>query len=924
MSSIKACLFALITLFAVNVVYAKMFPTFVNNQFVDLAKPFFASQTVDCAIKITAWKYAKKILPELNDNQAVFDAFQLQVCGLERPKEDPVMRRPKEKWTYPGEALYVDGTNGSDKNDGSFEHPLQTIPRAIKRSRDIDGKKVIYIRAGYYYVEKAIILGPQDEYLTITSYQDEEVILSGAKKISVDWKEYAVNQWRIQKNKNILLNMKLTPGEDVPNRALYKGKYENQLECQEVCQNSTECTAYVYYPKNSEINTSEMCYLIINNENYLFKDETAISGIKLNILKTDLSNYNIHSMNQLYINKQRQTLARYPNSNAEIQGYHTDPSGFISDSYGSWKSPEEKKHAYQYTVSEPHLEGTLYNNYNMAYGGEAYRWNPPMSYWALDYPRGGGGCTYRIPTGIDISDEILPTMDNSTINFNDNKPILHAFHYGYWGFWMFEMDTFERSEITAGDAHIKWTKGGYQEARGGSHGGNFFMENLFSELDSANEWYFDTKTQSLYWYPNSTYTNINEIYIPTNGHIFEIYIYILLCLLCLLCYYIYGSQTLPVHDITISGIQFSYTPTTYMNEFYIPSGGDVAIQKGAVVYMEGVHDIIIEYNTFTKLGNNAIFTYSYVENCNIHHNNIYNGGDSGIILQGTSQHIDGTDGNHPHGNTLEYNIIHDLGIYLKQSAPIIQSKSARTIMRGNIIFNVPRAGILINDAFGGGNLLENNIIFNTVRETADHGPINTWDRIPFVTNYRENKPSMMPQQTNITRNFIFANYHSVWPLDHDDGSCYYYDTYNVLVYGGFKNYLAMHNLYIYPDTKYAGDSNEFFTEPHCINSGGQSIGESGWGDVYQYNECILKNNAVYMETGCSTNPEELKQLAVDSDYNTIYTPHGEKDSIILCGSLKWNFTTYRNYGFDLHTTFKPLPTAAEIAEKASEMLSIDN
>ena len=38
--------------------------------------------------------------------------------------------------------------------------------------------------------------------------------------------------------------------------------------------------------------------------------------------------------------------------------------------------------------------------------------------------------------------------------------------------------------------------------------------------------------------------------------------------------------------------------------------------------------------------------------------------------------------------------------------------------------------------------------------------------------------------------FAIANYHAVWPLDHDDGSCYYYDYDNVLVYGGFKTYLG--------------------------------------------------------------------------------------------------------------------------------------
>ena len=41
---------------------------------------------------------------------------------------------------------------------------------------------------------------------------------------------------------------------------------------------------------------------------------------------------------------------------------------------------------------------------------------------------------------------------------------------------------------------------------------------------------------------------------------------------------------------------------------------------------------------------------------------------------------------------------------------------------------------------------------------------------------------------------------------HDDGSCYYHDSYNVLLYGGAKNYLghdktAEHNLYLFPVTR---------------------------------------------------------------------------------------------------------------------------
>eukprot|EP01051_Picozoa_sp_SAG22_P015733 SAG22_NODE_2100_length_3015_cov_2.342250_5_plen_48_part_00 len=45
----------------------------------------------------------------------------------------------------------------------------------------------------------------------------------------------------------------------------------------------------------------------------------------------------------------------------------------------------------------------------------------------------------------------------------------------------------------------------------------------------------------------------------------------------------------------------------------------------------------------------------------------------------------------------------------------------------------PRAGINLNDAFCHGHLIENNLLFNWVRETQDHGPINTVSNSLLVT-----------------------------------------------------------------------------------------------------------------------------------------------------------------------------------------------
>jgi hypothetical protein len=44
--------------------------------------------------------------------------------------------------------------------------------------------------------------------------------------------------------------------------------------------------------------------------------------------------------------------------------------------------------------------------------------------------------------------------------------------------------------------------------------------------------------------------------------------------------------------------------------------------------------------------------------------------------------------------------------------------------------------------------------------SGDHGVINTWDRLPFLTTVRTGQPSLTPAYTNITRNFFISNYNS--------------------------------------------------------------------------------------------------------------------------------------------------------------------
>jgi hypothetical protein len=111
--------------------------------------------------------------------------------------------------------------------------------------------------------------------------------------------------------------------------------------------------------------------------------------------------------------------------------------------------------------------------------------------------------------------------------------------------------------------------------------------------------------------------------------------------------------------------------------------------------------------------------------------------------------------------------------------------SANLTLRGNVIFNAARAGVNINDGFAGGHLLTQNLIFNTVRETNDHGGINSWDRQPYAWRpWDPNDVSALPMVER--ENFVINNFNSVWSLCHDDGSNAWVDEDNFLPWSGAR------------------------------------------------------------------------------------------------------------------------------------------
>ncbi|CAF1053662.1 unnamed protein product [Adineta ricciae] len=236
------------------------------------------------------------------------------------------------------------------------------------------------------------------------------------------------------------------------------------------------------------------------------------------------------------------------------------------------------------------------------------------------------------------------------------------------------------------------------------------------------------------------------------------------------------------------------------------------------------------------------------------------------------------------------------------------------------MFNIPRAAINVNDGYYGNHTISWNVLFNTVRETSDHGPINTWDRQPFLSDGRRSGvASLWQHQSFIHHNLLFNNYNSIFPIDHDDGSCFYEDSYNFQIYGGKKNFLGHskfdhHEIYVYPDTK------RILGTGTCLFDQAPKRGSSGWNETWIQNTCVLYSSPIpYNIWNCNTADLFVPYLAD----NKIFIPRG-KEVEFVCEidgiSTTLDLEDWQAFDLDLGTTVQTAPNMKTIIQWGRDML----
>ncbi|MDR0386044.1 MAG: right-handed parallel beta-helix repeat-containing protein [Prevotellaceae bacterium] len=372
---------------------------------------------------------------------------------------------------------------------------------------------------------------------------------------------------------------------------------------------------------------------------------------------------------------------------------------------------------------------------------------------------------------------------------------LHVMHRHDWGDFHYRITEKDKS------GNVR-TEGGWQNNRqSGWHQANRMVENIFEELDAPCEWFYDADKSTLYYYPpdgEDVKTAVFES--PQIKHLIEVR----------------GSESSPVRNITFEGLDLTQTVRTFMEKYEPLLRSDWTIYRGAAVFFEGAENCALKNCNIYNAGGNAVFFSNYNRNCEVSGSHMTRIGASAVCFVGNpdavrspsfeySQFVPSKDmdravgpktDNYPAYCRVHDNLIHEIGLYEKQITGIELSMCRAITVSHNSIYETPRAGINISEGTWGGHVIEYNDVFNTVRETGDHGSFNSWGRDRFWYPNRAVMDSLLAAdyagltvadaiETTVIRNNRFRCDRG-WDIDLDDGSTNYHIYNNLCLNGGLK------------------------------------------------------------------------------------------------------------------------------------------
>lgn len=323
--------------------------------------------------------------------------------------------------------------------------------------------------------------------------------------------------------------------------------------------------------------------------------------------------------------------------------------------------------------------------------------------------------------------------------------------------------------------------------------GSRFVEGIFEELDAPGEWYLDRRLGVLYFMPPA---GLDLATARVEAERLKTVVAV------------QGSEERPVRHVRLERLTLAHAARTCLDPYEPLLRGDWSIVRAGALFMEGAEDCSVLGCTFDAVGGNGVFLSGYHRRVCVEGCRFTAAGESAICLVGDrgavrcpstwQQQIGDPEDKAPGPATPNYpadcrihnNLIHGIGVIGKQVAGVFLSMSEGITVSHNTIWHVPRAGICINDGTWGGHVIEHNDVFDTVRETGDHGPFNSWGRDRHWSapdGFKKQFCRLDSFKTTVIRNNRFAHSGShSWGIDLDDGSSNYHLYQNLTLGCSFK------------------------------------------------------------------------------------------------------------------------------------------
>ena len=645
------------------------------------------SPSFDCAMRKLAYTYGKQLLPRMGTFESLYYALDLNdpTCTTPMVANSAGAATPAVATLPLGAKLFVHPTAGKDgSKSGAIDAPLRTVQEALDRAARMEPTPAVVLRGGTHYIANSLLLTAAHSNLHMLGYPGEEATVSGGVELTnLDWKPYNVTTpptppasgWWTEDNDNYVWSYN---AKDPKYPTL--GKPASKEACQALCAADKDCHAYTWHDAEQGA-YALMCVGVLGDAtcqehpqpgHFSGHDSSAhgpdFPGSGANIYVTSVKDDIGEAMTGLQMNGERATIARYPNQPGGVEtscGYGC----VVSSGDAEWTPPDFNKYGnvtYYTDLIPAHKRNdsandgggldNWFSHYMIGVDGLCSVYDPPVSYWCSEYTSGGGAFAFRTPSGITPKKTALPHAPYA----DASQALFFVWRPARWSNWMFEIDTFDSKTGT-----YAFGKGGNQGARGNDKGGDFYIQDVFEELDFPGEYFFNRTTKQLYFWYNGTGA------VPSDATFVVPKTQVLINAS--------GTQWKPVTNVKLENIVYTASAATYMERHAVPSAGDWALDRFSAVFLQGTEGATVTNCTFTRLDGNAVMVSGYNRNATVSHSDFSFIGGNGVVAWGYTNEtatdpgrpgvqlvgypeagVDGTDGEHPVYTTVASNSVREV------------------------------------------------------------------------------------------------------------------------------------------------------------------------------------------------------------------------------------------------------------------------